>query len=77
MRGFLAVTFQQSGSANSTATEFYSRAIEILKWGQRSLKAVPRKQKGAIFDPTFLIGVRSLYLNALLDVGNSFVITVT
>jgi len=52
-----------------TALEFYTSAIEVLKWGAERWKDVPSEEKGAIFQPTFMRGVKCLRLDALMKVN--------
>ena len=73
-RGFILRAFLEGTvRGNSAATiEFLSRSIEILEWGQRVWKDVPRTERGTIFDDTFVRGVRSMYLDALMQVSRKF-----
>ncbi|THH01523.1 hypothetical protein EW026_g1197 [Hermanssonia centrifuga] len=50
----------------TAAVEFYSRSLEVLKWGQRAWRNVPKEKRGVIFEDTFIRGVRVLHLNAYL-----------
>jgi len=52
-----------------TALEFYTSAIEVLKWGAERWKDVPSEEKGSIFQPTFVRGVKCLRLDALMKVN--------
>ncbi len=52
----------------TAAVEFYSRSLEVLKWGQRAWRNVPKEKRGVIFEDTFIRGVRVLHLNAYLKV---------
>ncbi|KAF5385060.1 hypothetical protein D9615_001095 [Tricholomella constricta] len=63
MRGFLDSSFNLPGSS----PEFLQYAIDVIEWGARMWKNVPRKDRGTIFDPTFLCGVKSLYLNLRME----------
>lgn len=53
-----------------TALEFYNSAIEVLEWGSERWKDVPFEEKGAIFQPTFIRGVKCLRLDVLLKVNS-------
>ncbi|KAH0591282.1 hypothetical protein H2248_001372 [Termitomyces sp. 'cryptogamus'] len=63
MRGFLQSTFQTPGAS----TEFFSDALRILEWGARIWKNVPTSDRGVIFEPSFIRGVKRLYLNLLQE----------
>lgn len=65
MRGFIEGTVRRNHVAE---VEFFGQAIEILKWGRSIWKNVPKSQRGAIFEETFLFGARSLYLEAYVKV---------
>jgi len=49
--------------SSTAAIEFVGRAIEILEWGRSAWATVPKDDRGAIFEWTFLRGVKALYLN--------------
>ncbi|KAJ7580088.1 hypothetical protein C8J56DRAFT_867365 [Mycena floridula] len=68
MRGFM--DFRVHGKATS-GVEYLSRAFEVLNWGRTVWKSVPSTDRGVIFDLTFVRGVHSLYLTALLEVVGS------
>ena len=55
----------------SGALEFYTSALEVLKWGSGEWKDVPFDDKGSIFQPTFIRGVNCLRLDTLMNVGRS------
>jgi hypothetical protein len=48
--------------------EFLSRALEVLEWGRTAWKKVPVKDRGVIFEDTFIQGLRAMHLNALREV---------
>ena len=50
------------------ALDFYTSAIEVLSWGIDLWKDVPNSEKGSIFQPSFLRGVKCLRLDAMLQV---------
>jgi hypothetical protein len=50
--------------------EYIGNAVEIIKWGRKVWKDVPRVNRGAIFEETFLRGVQNLLLDAKLAVSN-------
>ncbi|KAG6874372.1 hypothetical protein C0995_015108 [Termitomyces sp. Mi166 len=63
MRGFLQAAFQTPGAT----TEFFSDALQVLEWGSRLWKNVPKSDRGAIFEPSFIRGVKRLYCNFLQE----------
>jgi len=66
MRAFFEDTLKNNVE---TALEFYTSAIEVLKWGAERWKDVPSEDKGAIFQPTFMRGIKCLRLDTLVRVG--------
>jgi hypothetical protein len=61
MRAF----FEDVLKANpETALEFYTSAIEVLTWGAERWKDVPFDEKGGVFQPTFVRGIKCLRLDA-------------
>lgn len=54
--------------AKPVTVEWLGRALEVLDWGKRAWKNVSRTNRGVIFDSTFIRGVRSLHLDALMEV---------
>jgi hypothetical protein len=64
MRGF----YQGAIGDKPAAIEFFRRALDILEWGSSKWKDVPRDDRGAIFESSFIRGVRKLYLDALWEV---------
>lgn len=69
MRGF--VEGGLSGS-HSISVKFLGKALEVLDWGSRVWKGVPDEDRGAIFKPTFIRGVRSLHISAFMEVSFFF-----
>jgi hypothetical protein len=66
MRGFM----EGSARGNHVAqVEMYTRCIEILEWGRKTWCNIPREERGAIFEPTFIMGVRTMRLEALVQVA--------
>ncbi|KAG2122778.1 hypothetical protein DEU56DRAFT_983975 [Suillus clintonianus] len=47
--------------------EYYRRALDLVEWGRTIWKDVPKASRGAIFERSFLIGIRSLYLKMLMS----------
>lgn len=47
--------------------EYYRRALDLVEWGRVIWKDVPKSSRGAIFQHSFLIGVRSLYLKMFMS----------
>ncbi|KAF7303067.1 TPR-REGION domain-containing protein [Mycena kentingensis (nom. inval.)] len=50
------------------ADEYYKRIIEVLEWGAREFGDTPQDQRGAVFLPTFIRGVRNLRLANMIAV---------
>lgn len=65
MKGFLEGGL--TGRFDS-AVEFYSRAIEVLNWGRTTWRDIPSEKRGVVFENTFLRALRSLYLEAYMQV---------
>lgn len=69
MRGFL----ENGLSDNLDASlEFYNSAVEVLEWGRQVWRNEPKENRGAVFQSTFLRGVKSLRLEPLAKVCSSF-----
>ncbi|KAG2035797.1 hypothetical protein BDR03DRAFT_983442 [Suillus americanus] len=47
--------------------EYYRRAIDLIEWGRTTWKDVPKSDRGVVFEHSFLIGVRSLYLKMFMN----------
>lgn len=54
-----------------TALDFYNTAIEVLQWGTALWRDVSTEWKGAIFQASFLRGVKCLRLDTLAKVCQS------
>jgi stress-induced-phosphoprotein 1 len=46
--------------------EYYRQALDLVEWGRTIWKDVPKSSRGAIFEHSFLIGIRSLYLKMFM-----------
>jgi hypothetical protein len=66
MRGWLGGGLT---GAKPVTVEWLSRVLEVLDWGKIAWKNVSRTDRGVVFDSTFIRGVRSLHLNAFMEVG--------
>ncbi|KAI0323068.1 hypothetical protein OF83DRAFT_1090542 [Amylostereum chailletii] len=53
------------------ALEHYSHTLQVLEWGRRTWKRVPRGSRGAVFDSTYVRCVRRLFLHAYLKAYES------
>lgn len=51
------------------AVEHYDKALAILKWGNEEWKDVPKEDRGAIFEHSFIRGVRGLRLESYMQVS--------
>ncbi|KAG1843800.1 hypothetical protein DFJ58DRAFT_731469 [Suillus subalutaceus] len=47
--------------------EYYRRALDLVEWGRTIWKDVPKSDRGVVFEHSFLIGVRSLYLKMFMN----------
>lgn len=65
MRGFLDGTLSREYGHKY---EFFKNAVTVLRWGAKTWKNVPREDRGAIFEATFINGVRRMYLDAITEV---------
>lgn len=52
----------------NVSLQYYRSALSVLEWGQQTWKDVPTSQRGVIFVPTFVRGIRRFYLNEYLKV---------
>jgi hypothetical protein len=64
MRGFIEGGLR----AHLVALEFLGYALEVLDWGRQAWKNIPNEVRGTIFKSTFIRGVRSLHMRALMEV---------
>ena len=55
-----------------TGVEYLKRALDLLQWGRTVWKDVPKSDRGVIFEDTFVVGVRSMYLKEFMEVGSEF-----
>ena len=54
-----------------TALDFFTSALNLLRWGKELWKDVSLEDKGEVFRPTFIRGVGCLRLEALLRVRHT------
>lgn len=47
--------------------EYYRRALDLVEWGRTVWKDVPKSSRGVIFEHSFLIGIRSLYIRMFMN----------
>jgi hypothetical protein len=69
MRAFFEDALKSSAEI---ALEFYTHAIEVLTWGAERWKDVPFDEKGNVFQPTFVRGIKCLRLDAHMKVNFVF-----
>ncbi|KZT06256.1 TPR-like protein [Laetiporus sulphureus 93-53] len=48
------------------ALKLYTQVLAVLQWGRQAWRDVKKDDRGVIFEDTFLRGVRSLYMEALM-----------
>ena len=72
-RAWILRAFMENGlrSNAGAALEFYTSALEVLQWGSHEWADVPYDQKGSIFQPTFIRGVKCLRLDLFMKVSPS------
>ncbi|KAL6299613.1 hypothetical protein BKA93DRAFT_819814 [Sparassis latifolia] len=64
MRALIADKIQQK---SDDALKFYDWILDVLQWGRRVWKSVPKDDRGSVFESTFVRGVRSLRLESLME----------
>jgi hypothetical protein len=70
MRGLLEVTLRQR---HNVGVEFFKRALDVLRSLRESWILVPKDDRGAVFEKTFLFGIQNLYLDALMQVRATYI----
>lgn len=65
MCGFQSTTFGN----NKLALEYFTRAEEVLKWGNNLWEKVSTKDRGVVFEKTFIRAVSRMRLNAMHKVS--------
>lgn len=65
MRGWVEHTLTGNCGA---ALDFFTSALEVMRWGQASWNDVPDEDKGAMFQPTMIRSLKRLRLNAFVAV---------
>ncbi|KAI0735556.1 hypothetical protein C8Q76DRAFT_668229 [Earliella scabrosa] len=63
MRAYLDANIKRSAE---TGLEFLKSALEVLAWGTERYRDVPNEDKGAIFQPTFIRGIKCMRLDMLM-----------
>ena len=56
---------------HAAALQFYNEAIELLEWGRQVWRDVPASDRGAVFEDTFLIGVKNIRLECYMNVSQA------
>ncbi|KAJ7508705.1 hypothetical protein B0H11DRAFT_1966374 [Mycena galericulata] len=46
--------------------EFFKRILDVLDWGRRTFPNVSKEERGAIFEDSFIRGIRRLFIPAVL-----------
>lgn len=65
MRAFMEGSFR---SLHSLELEFLNTVLDILEWGRKVFRDIPREERGTVFDLTFVRGVRNMHLHALMEI---------
>lgn len=60
------------GRQPQAGVQYFIRALDLLEWGRNIWKNVPKSDRGAIFEDTFITGVRGLYLKMFMEVGHEY-----
>ncbi|KAJ8595201.1 hypothetical protein M405DRAFT_391681 [Rhizopogon salebrosus TDB-379] len=55
------------GRQPQAGVQYFIRALDLLEWGRNIWKNVPKSDRGAIFEDTFITGVRGLYLKMFVE----------
>ncbi|KAI9059649.1 hypothetical protein FKP32DRAFT_1579551 [Trametes sanguinea] len=68
VRAWIMRAFMDENLTGATwaAIDFYTSAVEVIRWGMQQWADVPVSEKGSIFQPTFLRGVKCLRLGTYL-----------
>ncbi|KAF7303074.1 TPR-REGION domain-containing protein [Mycena kentingensis (nom. inval.)] len=67
VRTWIMNAFLDSKKGNhESAGTHYKRAIDMLEWGAAKYAGVAKQVRGAVFEPSFIRGVRRLYLPTLV-----------
>ena len=71
IRGLIMRAFMENGLRGDpeSAVHFYGNALKVLDWGRKEWRGVSKDDRGAVFEPTFVRGVRSLRINVLMQVS--------
>jgi hypothetical protein len=64
IRAFVGTHVQQY----VTAIELYRQSVEILEWGRLKWHDVPSKDRGSMFELTYIRAVKRMYITALIEV---------
>lgn len=67
MCGFQSTTFGN----NKLALEYFTRAEEVLKWGSNLWEKVSAKNRGVVFEKTFIRAVSRMRLKAMHEVSKT------
>lgn len=58
------------------ALESYANALDFLQWGQKALAHIEEDERGAVFSPSFVRGVKRLYLDAMREVRDFILLAI-
>ena len=70
-RAWILRAFMEGALKNNmgASLDFYTSALEVLQWGSTEWKDIPYDQRGSIFQPTFIRGVKCLRLDQFMKVS--------
>lgn len=66
MCGFQSLTISRN---HKLALEYFTRAEEVLKWGSNLWEKVSTKDRGVVFEKTFIRAVCRMRLKAMYEVS--------
>ncbi|KAI9574032.1 hypothetical protein HD554DRAFT_582539 [Boletus coccyginus] len=69
IRGWImrAIFDKQLKNASHVAVERLKQTLELLHWGRQVWRDVSKDDRGVIFQDTFVVGVKVIYLDALME----------
>lgn len=53
---------------SAEALQYYDQVIEVLEWGRQVWRHEPKDNRGAVFEATFLRGVKALRMDCYMKV---------
>jgi hypothetical protein len=69
MQGFIC----GSTGSHAVASDHFRSALDVIEWGRKTWKDVPRADRSDIFDLLFLRAVNRLFIASVMDVSSQLV----